>query len=187
MHFQAAPLRTARLLLRPLTSDDLDDVLVYQSDAEALRYMFWPVRGREEAAEHLARRSAMTTLRGDGDPLCLGVETLAQPGRLIGEVNVRLTSVTNRQAEVGWILNPADQGHGYATEAAARMIRLCFETLGSRRVHAQLDPRNTASVALCKRLGMRQEAHFVEDVLLKGEWADTGVYALLEREWLVQA
>jgi len=48
---------------------------------------------------------------------------------------------------------------------------------------AELDPRNQASVALCRRLGMRQEAHFVEDLRFKGGWADTGVFALLAREW----
>ena len=48
---------------------------------------------------------------------------------------------------------------------------------------AELDPRNTASIALCKRLGMREEAYFVEEMMFKGEWGDTGVYAILEREW----
>jgi aminoglycoside 6'-N-acetyltransferase len=30
---------------------------------------------------------------------------------------------------------------------------------------------------------MRQEAHFVEDEWFKGEWGDTAVYAILDREW----
>jgi RimJ/RimL family protein N-acetyltransferase len=38
-------------------------------------------------------------------------------------------------------------------------------------------------VALCKRLGMREEAHFVEDLWFKGAWGDTGIYAILDREW----
>lgn len=183
MAFEAVPLRTTRLVLRPLRSSDLDDVFVYQSDPEALRYMLWPVRDRKGASEHLERRSRMTTLAKDGDPLALAIETRDAPGRVVGEVNIRLTSVANRQAEVGWILNPAFQGRGYAQEAAERMVELCFETLGSHRVHAELDPRNSASVGLCERLGMRKEAHLVEDILLKGEWADTGIYGILESEW----
>ena len=43
---------------------------------------------------------------------------------------------------------------------------------------AEVDPRNAASVALCLRLGMRKEAHFV-----KGGWADTDVYARRDTEW----
>jgi len=53
-------------------------------------------------------------------------------------------------------------------------------------VRAELDPRNDASIALCRRLGMREEAHFVEDMWFKGEWADTGVYAILASEWTRQ-
>ncbi len=183
MLVEASPIRTERLLLRPLTIDDLDDVLVYQSDPEVLRYMLWPARDRAAAREHLERRVDLVRLAHDGDGLVLAVETQESPGRVIGEVNVSLTSVADRQAEVGWIVAPEFQGRGYAFEAASRILQLCFEGLGSHRVHARLDPRNAASVALCRRLGMREEAHFVEDLFFKGEWADTGVYAILEAEW----
>ena len=50
-------------------------------------------------------------------------------------------------------------------------------------MRANLDPRNDASAALCRRLGMREEAHFVEDIWFKGEWADSAIYAILDREW----
>jgi aminoglycoside 6'-N-acetyltransferase len=63
------------------------------------------------------------------------------------------------------------------------MIDAAFGEIGLHRVYAELDPRNEASVALCLRLGMRHEAHFVEHMWSKGEWTDTGIYAVLEREW----
>lgn len=75
------------------------------------------------------------------------------------------------------------QGSGYAYEAARAVLSLAFGRLGLHRVYAELDPRNEASIALCLRLGMRQEAHFVEHMMFKGQWADTGIYGLLEREW----
>jgi RimJ/RimL family protein N-acetyltransferase len=34
-----------------------------------------------------------------------------------------------------------------------------------------------------ERLGMRREAHFVENAFVKGEWQSELVYALLEDEW----
>ncbi len=63
------------------------------------------------------------------------------------------------------------------------MLTYAFTTLGLHRVTAELDPRNDDSVALCKRLGMREEAYFVEHMWFKGEWGDTGVYAILASEW----
>ena len=43
--------------------------------------------------------------------------------------------------------------------------------------------RNAASARVLERLGMRREAHFVENEWLKGEWTDELVYAMLDREW----
>ena len=94
-----------------------------------------------------------------------------------------IASLDDRTAEIGWILAPGAQGHGYATEAARLLLALAFDELGLHRVYAELDPRNTGSVRICERLGMRHEAHHIEHMWLKGEWTDTGVYALLEREW----
>ena len=80
-------------------------------------------------------------------------------------------------------MHPDFHGHGYMTEAAGAGLRIAFETLGLHRVIAVLDPRNAASIALCRRLGMREEAYHVEDMWVKGRWDDTGIYALLAREW----
>jgi RimJ/RimL family protein N-acetyltransferase len=32
-------------------------------------------------------------------------------------------------------------------------------------------------------LGIRQEAHFIQNAMFKGEWGDALVFALLESEW----
>ena len=63
------------------------------------------------------------------------------------------------------------------------MLDIAFGPLGLHRVYAELDPRNTASIRLCERLGMRSEAYFVEHMMFKGAWADTGIYGILDREW----
>ena len=46
-----------------------------------------------------------------------------------------------------------------------------------------IDARNTASAAVLERLGMRREAHFVQNEWVKGEWTDEAVYAVLVHEW----
>jgi RimJ/RimL family protein N-acetyltransferase len=52
-----------------------------------------------------------------------------------------------------------------------------------RRVRASVDPRNTASAALCRALGMKLEGHLREDHCYKGEWVDRLVFGLLSHEW----
>jgi RimJ/RimL family protein N-acetyltransferase len=63
------------------------------------------------------------------------------------------------------------------------MLRLGFDELGLHRIFAGCDPRNTGSLRVMDRLGMRREAEFLENEYLKGEWVDEIVWAMLESEW----
>jgi RimJ/RimL family protein N-acetyltransferase len=174
----AEPLRTARLTIRPVTAADVDDMHAYQSDPEVCRYLPYAPRSRAEMAGKVAQWSAALRLSGEGDFWILALE---RAGRVIGDLYLALKS--DAGADIGWVLHPDHSGRGYMTEAAGALLELAFTELDRHRVRAVLDPRNTASAALCRRLGMRQEAHFVEDLWFKGEWGDTAVYAILAREW----
>jgi RimJ/RimL family protein N-acetyltransferase len=81
------------------------------------------------------------------------------------------------------MFDPAEQGKGYATEAARAFLRVAFEEFGFHRVIGRTEPRNTASARVLEKLGMRQEAHLVENEYVKGEWQSELVYAMLDREW----
>jgi RimJ/RimL family protein N-acetyltransferase len=102
---------------------------------------------------------------------------------VVGDLYFAIKSTVHATAEIGWTLHPDFAAQGYMTEAASALLGVAFTTLGLHRVFAQLDARNDASVALCRRLGMREEAYFVEDLWFKGAWGDTAIYAILEREW----
>lgn len=175
-----APIQTERLTLRPLAESDIDDVWRYQQIDEVLRYIPWPKRDFEEAAAHTRRRAALHTLDADGSAVFLACEL---DGRVVGDVMLRTSSVETAELEIGWVFHPEVQGHGYATEAAAAMQRLAFDGIGAHRLIAKLDPRNTASARLCERLGLAHEGTQREASYDKGEWSDTGLYAMLARDW----
>ena len=88
-----------------------------------------------------------------------------------------------QRGEIGYILNPAYQGQGLATEVAGTLLRLGFEGLGLHRIVARCDARNVASARVMERVGMRREAHLVHNEFLKGEWTDELIYAILREEW----
>jgi RimJ/RimL family protein N-acetyltransferase len=180
------PVHTARLLLRPMTEADIDDIHAYQSRADVCRYLSFEPRTREQVAEKVAQYSAALTLNGDGDFWQLAIERAGDRGRVIGDVYFCVTSTANASAEIGWTLHPDHAGAGYMTEAAGAVLRIAFEDIGLHRVSAHLDPRNDKSAALCERLGMRGEARLVEDLWSKEEWVDTAIYAILDREWTVR-
>jgi RimJ/RimL family protein N-acetyltransferase len=88
------------------------------------------------------------------------------------------------QAEIGWALDPAHQGQGYATEAVGEVLRICFDGLGLRRVTAGCFADNEPSWRLMERVGMRREEYSVADSLHRsGAWLDGMAYALLAEEW----
>ena len=74
-------------------------------------------------------------------------------------------------------------GAALAAEAAHAVLHLAFGDLGLHRVIARIDARNMASARLVARLGMRQEAHLIENEWFKGEWTDELDFALLASEW----
>lgn len=178
------PVRTERLLLRPPVASDADDLHALQSDPEVVRYQLFEPRSREVVLERLPELAAATRLEKEGDFVQPAMQLDTADGPVvIGTMYLVLKSIENETAEIGWALRREYQGRGFAYEAALALLGVAFDVMGLHRVTAELDPRNDASVALCLRLGMRREAHFVEDMMFKGDWADTGVYAMLAREW----
>jgi RimJ/RimL family protein N-acetyltransferase len=176
------PIRTARLLLRPLTIDDVDALLAYRSRPDVCRYVPFEPMTREAMIERLASHYANTELTDEGQSLTLGFE-IARTGELIGDVVLFWHSRKHGGGEIGYVMHPDFRGHGYATEAAHALLRLGFDELGLHRIVARIDERNTPSAKVAHRLRMRQEARLVHNEFFKGEWSTELDFAMLADEW----
>jgi RimJ/RimL family protein N-acetyltransferase len=176
------PVETARLTLRPFTPADFGDLYAYQSRPDVARYLHWDARDRAQVREALARQCDETALRADGDWLTFAV-VWREAGKVVGEAGLKLVSRENRQGEIGFVVNPDYHGRGLATEAAESLLMLGFDAIGWHRVIGSCDARNHPSARLMERVGMRREAHFVQNEMVKGQWADELVYAILDLEW----
>jgi len=146
------------------------------------RYLHWDARDREQVQQALDRQCGETTLDAEGDWLTFAV-MWCEVGRVVGEAGLMLLSREHRQGETGFVFNPDYHGSGLATEAAEAMLMLGFGTLGWHRITGSCDARNYRSARLMERIGMRQEAHFIHKEIVKGQWADELVYAILDHEW----
>jgi RimJ/RimL family protein N-acetyltransferase len=182
----AYPVHTDRLLLRPFAAGDFDALLAIQSRADVARYLYWDPRTAAEVRETLDAKVRATAIIADGDNLSLAA-VLRETDQLIGDCSLRWASAEHRQAEIAFVFHPDHHGRGYATEAAGALLALAFDDLRAHRVFGRLEARNTASARVLERLGMRKEAHLVENEHVKGEWQSEVVYALLEREWTSRA
>jgi RimJ/RimL family protein N-acetyltransferase len=176
------PIETDRLLLRRYVENDYNDLLKLQSNPDVARYLLYDARTPEQVKEALTGRLADVPMDTDGQALTVAV-ILRDTGRHLGEVTLFVNNAEHRTGELGYVFHPESHGHGYAAEASVELLRLGFEELGMHRIIARLDARNDSSVKLLKRLGLRQEAHFVKNEYLKGEWTDELVFAMLFEEW----
>ena len=171
---------TERLVLRLLSIDDFDDVWDYMRLPEVGRHMVWLSRDREQSRAALARLTTETGLEKDGDYLTLAATV---DGTVVGHVKLGLVSAEHQQGEIGYVFHPDHHGKGIATEGVREMLRLGFDEVNLHRIIGRCSARNTASVRLMTRLGMRQEARFVDCRKVGGEWREELVFAMLDREW----
>jgi RimJ/RimL family protein N-acetyltransferase len=179
------PIRTERLLLRPLTAGDADAMLAYRGRLDVSRYVPFEPMSRDDILERITGQWSRTELTDEGQSLTLGAE-VAETGELAGDVVLFWHSREHAGGELGYVLNPALGGRGYATEAASVMLRLGFEDLGLHRIVARIDEDNEPSVRLARRLGMRQEARLVHNEFFKGRWSNEVDLAMLADEWFAR-
>jgi RimJ/RimL family protein N-acetyltransferase len=179
------PVRTERLLLRPLAAGDADALLAYRGRLDVSRYVPFEPMSRDDILERIAGQWSRTELTDEDQALTLGAE-VAATGELAGDVMLFWHSREHAGGEVGYVLNPALGGRGYATEAARAMLRLGFEDLGLHRIVARIDEDNVPSVRLARRLGLRQEARLVQNEFFKGRWSNEVDFALLADEWFAR-
>lgn len=180
------PVRTARLSLRPAGPADADETWRYWRHAEVARWLpFAPGTLEEYRAKFLQPERLAKTLVVELDGVVIGDLMLSVGDAWAQrEVAERAKEV---EAELGYVLDPAYGGRGYATEAVEGLVRLCFEDLGLRRVTAGCFADNQASWRLMERIGMRREVHSLRESLHRsGEWLDGLGYALLVDEWRVR-
>jgi RimJ/RimL family protein N-acetyltransferase len=175
------PIHAERLTLRVLEPADAEAVFAYRADPGVSRYQGWVPASAAEVRAFIAGLAGI----GPDTPgrwFQLGI-VLRATGELVGDCGLRVSESEPREVEVGITVAPAFQRRGLAGEALRALLGFLFDGLGKHRVYGSVDPRNTASLAMLERVGMRREAHFVESLWFKGVWADDVVCAMLAREW----
>ena len=173
-------LHTARLRLRPFEDADADDLYAMHSSPTVLRYWDappWTERTRAQRFLTACRRMA-----DEGTGIRLAVDRVADRA-FLGWCSMSRWNPDYRSAALGYCYGEAAWGHGYATEAAAALLRWGFGVLDLNRIQAETDTRNTASARVLERLGFVREGTLREDCVVNGEVSDSWVYGLIRRDW----
>ncbi len=167
-------LRTERLVLRRATIHDAEAAYRYASDPEVTRFIgISPRHSVEQVEEFLAH--AETAWEAD-TAYTFAIAT--QPdSRVVGMIDCDLTG---RGVSIGFALERAAWGHGYATEAVRAVVEWAFTSDDVFRVWTSVAVHNTASQRVLEKVGMTNEGllhRWLPTPNLAAEPSDAYVYA----------
>lgn len=183
-------LSTSRLRVRLFEPDDAPALAAILTDADVARYVPWDVPySVDRARDRIAKMAGADFDHPPPGGLVMAVER-ASDGVLIGDAMIKheagaMDGASDpRQGVIGYVIAREHQRQGYATELARALVDRFFASPGTHRVSAWCDARNSPSIKVLERVGMRLEAEFKQGVWCKGEWVNERVYAKLREEWV---
>jgi RimJ/RimL family protein N-acetyltransferase len=173
-------LRTDRFIMRPIRPSDTQALYPTLSDPEQCLYLTRPAfTSHEELHGWLA------------DPSWPGLTWIAEyaDGPNAGAVAGRFVASPTHApdvTEIGYIVCADRQGEGIASECSRALTAHLLNTT-FRKLTAEVDTRNEASVRLLERLGFTREAHFREHEITHIGMCDVYFYGLRKSDWAARS
>ncbi|MED1512665.1 GNAT family protein [Bacillus proteolyticus] len=168
---------TERLTIRPFKGTDLQDVYAIYNNDDTCKYLLHNKWTLEDMQKRFDKKLANNVLTKES---LLSLAVIYKTN-VVGDLSVWYTDMKDT-VEIGYSFSNEVAGRGLATEAVSSLVFKLFNELNVHRIQANLDARNTASQKLCERIGMRKEAHFIQDFWSKNEWTDSLVYGMLSSD-----
>ncbi|GAA0959581.1 GNAT family protein [Kribbella koreensis] len=170
----------SKITLRPLQQGDWPRIHEWASLEESCRYQPWGPNTEAETEAFVS--AAIASARVDPRTRFAWVATHPVTGVLgIGELNIRHAAW--KRGEISYSVHPDHWGQGVASEIARILLQFGFEDRQLERIEATCDPRNSASAAVLKRIGMTYEGILRRTVLIRTGWRDSKMHSMIRPEW----
>jgi RimJ/RimL family protein N-acetyltransferase len=173
-------LETERLIIRPITLADKNEIFEYRRDKETNKYQGWIPEKIEDVEEFIGKIAEQINIP---DTWFQFVLMEKETRKIVGDLGIHFMDSENKQAEIGCTLNKVYQNKGYAAESVKCVIDYLFRNLNKHRIITSIDSDNINSIRLVERIGFRKEAHFIESLWINGKWVDDVIYALIQKDW----
>lgn len=175
MKYNVPILKTERLLLRPVTQQDVEAMFDYTSRESVARYVTW------HAHTSIEDTKAFLTfiLNGyeQGNHLLWGIEYL---GTLIGTIDFVTVDNTHKCGEIGFVLSEDYWNKGMTTEATKKLIDFGFQELKLVRIQARCFEENISSQKVMEKSGMQIEGLLRKSMFVKGQYKNVKMYAITD-------
>ncbi len=181
LHIEPVTLSTDRLILRPMSLDDVPALAQAASDGELWEKKTTTVP-RPEGFEDYVRKALELQAAGLALPFTTVVK---EGGRVVGSTRYMNIDAANDRLEIGttWIAG-SWQRRFVNTHAKYLMLRHAFEALGCIAVELRTHSRNDQSRRAIERLGAKQDGILRSHMIMPdGHIRDTAVYSITRNEW----
>jgi RimJ/RimL family protein N-acetyltransferase len=184
MPITAPELETQRLRIRAVAESDLQDLMSVNGDQEVTKYLpYGTWTTSEDATSWLGR---MQALQASGSGVQLVIQEKSSNSCIGTVLLFKLDEVSSR-VELGYVLARRSWGQGLMKEGLSAVLDHCFESVGLRRIEAEVNPENTSSNKLLSALRFTLEGRARKRWVAKGVAYDTNLYGLLAPEWRTSA
>jgi ribosomal-protein-alanine N-acetyltransferase len=172
-------LKTPRLLLRQVASNDAEAILALRSNDEVMKYIPRPyLKTKEDALELIAMFDDKIE---NGIGINWGIYLLDEPEKLLGIIGHYRIKPEHYRAETGYMIFPEYKGKGIVSEALKKVIEYGFNEMKLHSIEAILDPENKGSEKVLLKNGFVKEAHLIENEFYEGRFLDTMIYSILNK------
>ena len=170
-------LSTKRLVLRQIVTEDVNDLLTLFSDEKMMQFLDRPKAKTVKDARDLIVK--INEGISNNESINWAV-TQKSDLKLIGLIGFKIFKEHHR-AKIGYMLLPDFHGMGIMQEAMSRVLEYGFNSLKLHSKEATVNPYNSASIRFLEKNNFVREAYFRENFCFEGEFLDTVVYSLLNR------
>ena len=169
-------IESEHLVLRPLTMEDAEDMFDYTCREESFRFL----RGNAHKSVEEDRIFLSKVLNSyeKNDDFVWGI-CRHNDNRVIGTCRIFDINLMDQRCEISYLVNPAYQGCGIATEVVSTLIRYAFYTLGFHRIQARCVVENVGSERVMQKVGMEMEGLMRSFAKIHGVYQDYKIYAVI--------
>jgi ribosomal-protein-alanine N-acetyltransferase len=169
--------------MRKMLVSDSADMYQYASRSDCTKFLSWsPHINQEYTKEYLEYIGSHYSMGDFYDWALIYIPE----NKMIGTCGFSRFDFANNIGEVGYVINPIYRGRGIAPEALNEVMRFGFERLSLNRIEARYIDGNTASRRVMEKVGMTFEGIHKKYMLVKGEYRDIGICAILKDEYYNQ-
>jgi RimJ/RimL family protein N-acetyltransferase len=173
-------IESKRLIIRPITSGDKNEIFKYRSDTVTNKWQGWIPETIDDVEIFIGKLAEQMNQAFTWFQFVI-IEKETQ--KIVGDLGIHFLDSDSKQVEIGCTLDKDFQNKGYATESLKAIIDYLFKILNKHRIIASIDPDNKNAIRLVESIGFRKEAHFVESLFINEKWVDDLIYALIEKDW----